>query len=679
MEEKKRPSAPNFVPAEGFTWCIAAPAPVRHRRSVTMPVHRKSADKSPLSVSDTQIVPGVRGRSTLSPLRARTQPMSAFAFSNEASEPPSPSTRHPGAILGGLGLGRSARSRGRRSGDGKERKSNSQGPSGAMRRRSRTQSCQDSAKDTRRERSASVRRDRSQSNADKFVQVGVLAVEGLDMANNMMVSRTKRFVQINWVGRRAKFGAKRHALALKLAVSAKLGGVRVEIDCANKEELTTRLIARSLLMASGSHPPMLFRIGERLVPASDIKIGVPSYLVEPNSIQKWRKKRWGKAMAKISSMLKFKHNSKKFKTRPSTSPRSAYSIPRSQTPIGTKSPLNLKKSRKKTSPDAPRKLSQFSLNLEGMSRVRGLSVMNVETLRRRFSHLARRSSVPVPPARANGVRRSSSSFQLGNLKNQTIPEGSVKWQVLRLEKSSTDVNDQYAFSASPKGITRLGAVFLVRHGERLDHINPAWRISARNPFDSPLSDNGIQQARETGKRLRKERIHEILASPFLRTLQTAVEIAKQVNARVCLEEGIAEHILYQNFARWKKRNRGQLKNIRVSHMSLEESCKRFPGFIDPTYKSVGKTTFPEEEEDLFQRTNSVVQTVCKRARATCRNICLVSHQDPVEYMAHEIDSNAEDKYVSYCCLTKAVIKGKNHRLVLQHDDTHLSSPEIPRG
>eukprot|EP00954_Amorphochlora_amoebiformis_P006096 477653-Amorphochlora_amoeboformis.AAC.1 len=83
MEEKKRPSAPNFVPAEGFTWCIAAPAPVRHRRSVTMPVHRKSADKSPLSVSDTQIVPGVRGRSTLSPLRARTQPMSAFAFSNE--------------------------------------------------------------------------------------------------------------------------------------------------------------------------------------------------------------------------------------------------------------------------------------------------------------------------------------------------------------------------------------------------------------------------------------------------------------------------------------------------------------------------------------------------------------------------------------------------------------------
>mmetsp|Transcript_37114 Transcript_37114/g.60238 ORF Transcript_37114/g.60238 Transcript_37114/m.60238 type:complete len:118 (-) Transcript_37114:147-500(-) len=115
-------------------------------------------------------------------------------------------------------------------------------------------------------------------------------------------------------------------------------------------------------------------------------------------------------------------------------------------------------------------------------------------------------------------------------------------------------------------------------------------------------------------------------------------------------------------------------------MSLEEACARFPGYIDKSYQSLGMTTFPETEEQLYERTNSIVERVSKRARRKCRNICIVSHQDPVEYMAHEIDPRgADDKFVSYCCISKAVLKNKSHKLVLQHDDSHLTSPEIPRN
>eukprot|EP00470_Lotharella_oceanica_P010843 CAMPEP_0170189132 /NCGR_PEP_ID=MMETSP0040_2-20121228/46075_1 /TAXON_ID=641309 /ORGANISM="Lotharella oceanica, Strain CCMP622" /LENGTH=115 /DNA_ID=CAMNT_0010436611 /DNA_START=134 /DNA_END=481 /DNA_ORIENTATION=- len=114
-------------------------------------------------------------------------------------------------------------------------------------------------------------------------------------------------------------------------------------------------------------------------------------------------------------------------------------------------------------------------------------------------------------------------------------------------------------------------------------------------------------------------------------------------------------------------------------MTLEQACAHFPGYIDRSYRTLEDTTYPETEEQLFERTNSIVQKVTKKAREKKRNICIVSHQDPCEYMAHEIDGeHAQDKFVSYCCITKAVLKGKRHRLVMQHDDAHLSSPEIPR-
>lgn len=258
----------------------------------------------------------------------------------------------------------------------------------------------------------------------------------------------------------------------------------------------------------------------------------------------------------------------------------------------------------------------------------------------------------------------------------------AKARIKRLSQSCTSSGGRTKLLDGTSG----GNIYLVRHGERLDHINPKWRESAQNPFDSPLSDNGKEQARETGARLLREKspIHRIFCSPFLRTLQTAVGIAREVNCKVCIERSVAEHVLHEHFQQWKARNRGLLNvdvdEFKIRSMSDEECAKLYPKWVDLEYSSFGATAHPESEEDLFQRTNKFVQHLCRRAGKTRENVCVVSHQDPVEYMAHELDDDAQDIFVSYCCLSKAILmRNGGHKLVLQHDDAHLTSPEIPRN
>ena len=67
-------------------------------------------------------------------------------------------------------------------------------------------------------------------------------------------------------------------------------------------------------------------------------------------------------------------------------------------------------------------------------------------------------------------------------------------------------------------------VFLIRHAERQDHVFPEWAMHAARPHDSPLSEQGFDQARLTGEHLRNC-IHGkelyIRSSPLVRCVQTA--------------------------------------------------------------------------------------------------------------------------------------------------------------
>lgn len=71
-------------------------------------------------------------------------------------------------------------------------------------------------------------------------------------------------------------------------------------------------------------------------------------------------------------------------------------------------------------------------------------------------------------------------------------------------------------------------VVQVRHGERSDDAIPGWEKTADRPWDPPLTKKGFQQAYAVGRQLRSDgyKIDRVVASPFIRCLQTAGQIIK---------------------------------------------------------------------------------------------------------------------------------------------------------
>lgn len=80
-------------------------------------------------------------------------------------------------------------------------------------------------------------------------------------------------------------------------------------------------------------------------------------------------------------------------------------------------------------------------------------------------------------------------------------------------------------------------IILVRHGET------DWNLTRRiqgGSSDTPLNDNGRQQAEKIAQRLRSEDIKAIYSSPLQRALYTASAIASHHGLEVSIEKSLRE-------------------------------------------------------------------------------------------------------------------------------------------
>ncbi|CAI2181967.1 19086_t:CDS:2, partial [Funneliformis geosporum] len=78
------------------------------------------------------------------------------------------------------------------------------------------------------------------------------------------------------------------------------------------------------------------------------------------------------------------------------------------------------------------------------------------------------------------------------------------------------------------------------HGERIDHVEPSFVYTSTTPYDPPLTPRGKRQAKQTGTyiyTLQQENVstkrnveYNITMSPFARTTETAIDIAKGILA-----------------------------------------------------------------------------------------------------------------------------------------------------
>lgn len=158
-------------------------------------------------------------------------------------------------------------------------------------------------------------------------------------------------------------------------------------------------------------------------------------------------------------------------------------------------------------------------------------------------------------------------------------------------------------SGRPPNIDRgfmTHVIWLARHGNREDFVDPTWRDRASLPDDPPLSADGVEQARRLAERLRSEPIGLVYASPFLRAVQTADQVARVLGVRIRLEPGFGEHLNPEWFPR-------------PPHLrSISELARQFPR-IDPEYRSSFSPTYPETSAAAHRRAALAVESIAHQS------------------------------------------------------------------
>ena len=205
-------------------------------------------------------------------------------------------------------------------------------------------------------------------------------------------------------------------------------------------------------------------------------------------------------------------------------------------------------------------------------------------------------------------------------------------------------------------------VWIARHANRLDFVNPDWFLTAERRYDPPLSDYGMIQAQQLAKRLKGKKIAHIFASPFLRTIQTAHAIAEVLDLAIKLEIGLSEWL---NPA-WMTEEPEKL--------STPTLVKLFPR-IDPSYTSRIAAQYPETHEKVRERSAQTAR--CLSTEFFPHDILLVAHGASVLGAAMGLvgDVAKTEVKASLCSLVKVVRQDSQWLLELKGDTSHLTKTE----
>ncbi|KAL2336868.1 hypothetical protein Fmac_011314 [Flemingia macrophylla] len=211
-------------------------------------------------------------------------------------------------------------------------------------------------------------------------------------------------------------------------------------------------------------------------------------------------------------------------------------------------------------------------------------------------------------------------------------------------------------------------VVVMRHGERFDNLEPSWVATAARPWDPPLAEAGRKRAFETGKRLRQGLgfpIRRVFVSPFLRCLQTAVQLVPSLSAvdepskvKVSVEYGLCEMMnsraIRPNVAP-KDGNMGfdiTECEAMLPHETVDKNVER-------VYKEL-----PQWEESVLQAGERYQQLIKNLAdKYPSDNLLLVTHGEGVKVAVSSFRKNIVVNEVDYCGYAEL------RRPVFKKDDT----------
>ncbi|MEO1428430.1 MAG: histidine phosphatase family protein [Cyanobacteria bacterium J06633_8] len=205
-------------------------------------------------------------------------------------------------------------------------------------------------------------------------------------------------------------------------------------------------------------------------------------------------------------------------------------------------------------------------------------------------------------------------------------------------------------------------IWMARHANRLDFVNPDWFLTAERRYDPPLSDDGMVQAQQLANRLKTEQIHHIFASPFLRTVQTASAVASVLDLPIKLETGLSEWLNPDWMTQEPERH------------SIKE-LKALYSYIDVSYTPRIAVNYPETRQKMRRRSAQTAR--CLAREYSPDNILLVAHGASVlgAAMGFVGDLAIKEVKASLCSLVKIVRQEPKWLLELSGDTSHLTEVE----
>jgi broad specificity phosphatase PhoE len=214
------------------------------------------------------------------------------------------------------------------------------------------------------------------------------------------------------------------------------------------------------------------------------------------------------------------------------------------------------------------------------------------------------------------------------------------------------------------------AVWIVRHGERRDFVDPSWASRAARPEEPPLAPRGVAQARALARRLRGEHIAHVFSSPFLRCVQTAQHVAAALDLRIKIEPGLSEWLSPAWFPQPPKL------------LSLDELARRFPR-VDRTYRARGSAQYGESGDAALERSGATARRLVDEFRG---HLLLVGHGASVlgatvGLLGVDVDAvRPALGSMPYAGIVKLVQHSATWALELASNTAHLATPvDCSRG
>ncbi|CAG8478944.1 9877_t:CDS:1 [Paraglomus occultum] len=227
-------------------------------------------------------------------------------------------------------------------------------------------------------------------------------------------------------------------------------------------------------------------------------------------------------------------------------------------------------------------------------------------------------------------------------------------------------------------------VYFVRHGERLDHIDPDFMNTSPTPYDPPLTDFGIMQAKRTGsyiKHAQSERTagnnlpteYVVYTSPFLRTIQSALSIAEEIDngTIVRLEPAISE---WHGNTYFNQAVPDSLINTGIERIQQMTATSSSSYSVDWSYVPVLSTLakFPESLQQVIDRCKKALNGITQPYITAYQNstspknvvLIIVTHGWCVNVLLEACSRSALWINVSYCAISRATwIPGEREEVV----------------